>query len=160
MFQEFFKFLDNFIDNFDDIDTEEELSMLSFRLLNILKEELTENLTDDMAENEKIFDDIMKEPGLWNKIGEKIKKAIKNKKDLLKLLLYLSVLIGEFQKRLKQKQKEEKRYKDFDKIIKKYMKLIKEVLDNKDLDEIIRKKQIHELKKSMKKEIEYLERER
>jgi hypothetical protein len=160
MFQKFFDFIDTFIDGFDNINTEEELSVLSFKLLNILKEELTENLTDDMTENEKIFDDIMNEPGLWSKIGEKIKKAVKNKKELLKFLLYLSILINEFQKRLKQKQKEGKKYKDFDKIINKYMKLIKEVLDNKDLDETIRKKQIYELKKAMKKEIEYLEHDR
>lgn len=160
MFKKLFNAVDEFIDKFKDITQIEEMSKITINILQIIKDTLCENLSNDMEENEAIFDELMNEPGLWKKIGEKAKKAMKDKKQLLQFLLYISAIMNEFQNRLIQKRKEEKKYKEFNKIIKKYMELINEIIENKDLDEKIKEQNILKLKKSMEKEIRSLERDR
>ena len=160
MFKKLFIAVDEFIDKFKDITQIEEMSKITINILQIIKETLCLNLSDNMEENEVIFDELMKEPGLWKKIGEKAKKAMNDKKKLLQFLLYISAIMNEFQNRLIQKRKQEKKYKDFNKIIKKYMQFINEIIENKELTDIQKEENILKLKKSMEKEIKSLERDR
>ena len=113
-----------------------------------------------MEDNETIFDEIMREPGLWKSLGEKAKKAMKDKKALLQFLLYISAIMNEFQNRLLQKMKEERKYVEFNKIIKRYMELINETMENKELTEEQKENNILKLKKAMEKEIKCLGRDR
>ena len=75
MFQKLFSAVDEFIEKFKEITNIEELSKITINVLQIIKDTLCQNLTEDMEENEKIFDEIMHEPGLWKSLGEKAKKA-------------------------------------------------------------------------------------
>jgi len=68
--------------------------------------------------------------------------------------------MNEFQNRLIQKRKEEKKYGEFNKIIKKYMELINEIMENNELSEKQKEINIFKLKKSMEKEIKSLDRDR
>ena len=77
MFQKLFNKVDEFIDKFKEINSFDELSKITIDILQIIKETLCENLSEDMEDNEKIFDEIMHEPGLWKSLGEKAKKAMK-----------------------------------------------------------------------------------
>ena len=113
-----------------------------------------------MEKNEKIFDELMNEPGLWKSFGEKAKKAMKDKKSLLQFLLYISAIMNEFQNRLIQKRKEERKYKEFNKIIKKYMEIINEIMENSELADSQKEINILKLKKAMEKEIKSLDRDR
>lgn len=160
MFQKLFKKVDDFIDKFKEINSFEELSKITIDILQIIKETLCQNLSEDMEDNEKIFDEIMHEPGLWKLLGEKAKKAMKDKKALLQFLLYISAIMNEFQNRLIQKRKEEKKYSEFNKIIKKYMEFINEIMTNDELSDADKEKHILKLKKSMEKEIRALGRDR
>lgn len=160
MFQKLFDVVDNFIENFKTINSVEELSKITFNILKIIKDIFCETLSNDMEQNEKLFNEIMGIEGLWKKIGEKAKKAMKKKEELLKFLLYISAIMNEFQNRLKEKQREEKHAKEFDKIIQKYQKLLKEILENKNLDEKTREKSILELKKAMEYELKGFSLER
>lgn len=160
MFQKLFNKVDEFIDKFKEINSFDELSKITIDILQIIKETLCENLSEDMEDNEKIFDEIMHEPGLWKSLGEKAKKAMKEKKALLQFLLYISAIMNEFQNRLMQKIKEEKKYSEFNKIIKKYMELINEIMENKELSESQKETNILKLKKAMEKEIRSLGRDR
>ena len=74
----------------------------------------------EVLQNEKLFNELMGIEGLWKKIGEKAKKAMKEKDELLKFLLYISAIMNEFQNRLREKQREERHQKEFNKIIQKY----------------------------------------
>jgi len=160
MFQKLFDKIDEFIDNFKQINTIQELSKITLNVLQIIKDILTENLSPDMEQNEKLFNEIMGIENLWKKIGEKAKKAMKEKEELLKFLLYISAVMYEFQSRLRERQKQEKRMKEFSKIIQKYQKLLKEILENKNLDEKTREKSILELKKAMDRELNGFQLER
>lgn len=160
MFQKLFAKVDEFIENFKEINTFEELSKITINVLQIIKETLCQNLSEDMEDNEKIFDEIMREPGLWKALGEKAKKAMKEKKALLQFLLYISAIMNEFQNRLIQKMKEEKKYGEFNRIIKKYMNLINEIMEKEEFTEDEKEKNILKLKKSMEKEIRALGRDR
>ena len=160
MFQKLFSAVDEFIEKFKEITNIEELSKITINVLQIIKDTLCQNLTEDMEENEKIFDEIMHEPGLWKSLGEKAKKAMKDKKALLQFLLYISAIMNEFQNRLIQKRKEEKKYGEFNRIIKKYMELINEIVENKELPEEQKERNILKLKKAMEKEIRALGRDR
>ncbi|MBE5812388.1 MAG: hypothetical protein E7314_01880 [Clostridiales bacterium] len=160
MFEKLFDKVDKFIDKFQEINTFEELSKITIDILQTIKETLCENLSEDMQNNEQIFDEIMNQTGLWKLIGEKAKKAMKDKKALLQFLLYISAIMNEFQNRLIQKRKEEKKYGEFNKIIKKYMELINEIMENNELSEKQKEINIFKLKKSMEKEIKSLDRDR
>ena len=160
MFQKLFDVVDNFIENFKIINSVEELSKITLNVLKIIKDIFSETLTDDMEQNEKLFNEIMGIEGLWKKIGEKAKKAMKEKEELFKFLLYISAIMNEFQNRLREKQREEKHAKEFNRIIQKYQKLLKEILENKDLDEKTREKSILELKKAMERELKGFSLER
>lgn len=160
MFQKLFEKVDQFIDKFKEIDNFDELSKITIDILQIIKETLCQNLSEDMEDNEAIFDEIMHEPGLWKSLGEKAKKAMKDKKALLQFLLYISAIMNEFQNRLLQKMKEEKKYGEFNKIIKKYMELINQIMENKELTEEQKENNILKLKKAMEKEIKCLGRDR
>lgn len=160
MFQKLFEKVDQFIDKFKEIDNFDELSKITIDILQIIKETLCQNLSEDMEDNETIFDEIMREPGLWKSLGEKAKKAMKDKKALLQFLLYISAIMNEFQNRLLQKMKEERKYGEFNKIIKRYMELINETMENKELTEEQKENNILKLKKAMEKEIKCLGRDR
>ena len=160
MFQKLFDKIDDFIENFKQINTVQELSKITLDVLKIIKEIFIENLSPDMEQNEKLFNEIMGIEGLWKKIGEKAKKAMKEKEELLKFLLYISAIMNEFQNRLRERKKEERQMKNLDKIIKKYMKMIKEIFENKNLDEKTREKSILELKKAMERELKGFSLER
>jgi len=160
MFQKLFDLVDNFIENFKQLNNIEDLSKITLNTLKIIKEIFTETLTDDMEQNEKLFDELMGIKGLWKKIGEKAKKAMQEKEELLKFLLYVSAIMNEFQNRLKEKQRQERRIKNFNKIMQKYQKMLKEILENKDLDERTREKSIIELKKAMERELKGFQLER
>ena len=160
MFQKLFDTIDNFIENFKQINSVEELSKITLNVLKIIKDIFTETLSPDMEQNEKLFNEVMGIEGLWKKIGEKAKKAMKEKEELLKFLLYISAIMNEFQNRLREKQREEKHLKEFNRIIQKYQKLLKEILENKNLDEKTREKSIIELKKAMERELKGYQLER
>jgi len=160
MFQKLFNKVDEFIEKFKEINTFEELSKITIEVLQIIKETLCQNLSEDMEDNEKIFDEIMHEPGLWKSLGEKAKKAMRDKKALLQFLLYISAIMNEFQNRLMQKIKEERKYGEFNKIVKKYMELINEIMTKEELTEEQKEANILKLKKSMEKEIRALGRDR
>lgn len=160
MFQKLFDKIDKFVEDFKQINTEQELSKITLDVLKIIKEIFIETLSPDMEQNEKLFNDLMGVEGLWKKIGEKAKKAMKEKEELLKFLLYISAIMNEFQNRLRERRREEKRLKELDKIIKKYMQMIKEIFENKNLDEKTREKSILELKKSMERELKGFSLER
>ena len=102
MFNKLFAKINELIDKFSEVLTEEELTASAIEVLEIMEEELKENLTDDMEKNEEIFDETMNNPGLWKAIGKKIKKAIKNQNELLKMLLYASAVFAEFDRRNRQ----------------------------------------------------------
>ena len=160
MFQKLFNKVDEFIDKFKEINSFEELSKITIDVLQIIKETLCQNLTENMEDNEKTFDELMQEPGLWKSLGDKAKKAMKDKKTLLQFLLYISAIMNEFQNRLRQKQKEERKYGEFNKIIKKYMQLINEIMEKEELNEEQKEINILKLKKAMEKEIKALGRDR
>jgi len=160
MFQKLFDKVEEFINKFKEINTFEELSKITIDVLQIIKDTLCQNLNENMEENEKTFDELMNEPGLWKSLGEKAKKAMKDKKALLQFLLYISAIMNEFQNRLIQKRKEEKQYGEFNKIIKKYMQLINEIMEKDELTEDQKETSILKLKKSMEKEIKALGRDR
>jgi len=160
MFQKLFDTIDNFIENFKQINSVEELSKITLNVLKIIKDIFTETLSPDMEQNENLFNEVMGIEGFWKKIGEKAKKAMKEKEELLKFLLYISAIMNEFQNRLREKQREEKHLKEFNRIIQKYQKLLKEILENKNLDEKTREKSIIELKKAMERELKGYQLER
>jgi len=160
MFNKLFSKINELIDKFSVILSEEELTASAIEVLKIMEEELKENLTDDMEKNEEIFDETMNNPGLWKSIGRKIKKAIKNQNELLKMLLYASAIFAEFDRRNRQKRKEEKKAKEFDKIIKKYLAQIIEIEKNPEIPQDMKQKQIRDIKKMMEKVMKSLERDR
>lgn len=160
MFNKLFAKINELVDKFSEILTEEELTASAIEVLEIMEEELKENLTEDMEKNEEIFDETMNNPGLWKSIGKKIKKAIKNQNELLKMLLYASAVFAEFDRRNRQKRKEEKKSKEFDKIIKKYLAQIIEIEKNPDIPQDMKEKQIKDIKKLMEKIMKSLEHDR
>jgi len=160
MFNKLFSKINELIDKFSVILSEEELTASAIEVLKIMEEELKENLTDDMEKNEEIFDETMNNPGLWKTIGKKIKKAIKNQNELLKMLLYASAIFAEFDRRNRQKRKEEKKAKEFDKIMKKYLAQIIEIEKNPEIPQDMKQKQIRDIKRLIEKVMKSLEHDR
>lgn len=153
MFRKLFDKIDELIDKFNEITNLDEIAM---QILHLIEEVFKENFSEDMEENEKLFDEIMQHEGFWKTLGKKLKKAIKDKEEFLKQLLYISTIMAEFERRYREKQKSLKKSKEIEKIIKKYAKYIQEVIANKKLDKATLEKTIKELRQSMEKEIKSL----
>lgn len=158
MFQKLFDKIDEIIDKFSEI-TNLDLGEIAFQILHLIDEALSENFSEDMEENEKLFDEIMQHQGFWKSLGKKLKKAIKDKEEFLKQLLYIATIMAEFERRYKEKQKSLKKNKEIEKIIKKYTKYIQEALKNKNLSKDDLEKTLKEIRYSMEKEIRYVSME-
>lgn len=149
MFKKLLKKVDEFIENFNNITNLEQVAM---EALNIINEIFSEKKI-----NEKTFDEIMQIQGLWRNIGEKLKKSLKNKEELLKQLLYICTIMTEFEKRYKTRQKEQRKDKELKKIIDKYSKYIKEISENQNLSQEQKNVEIKKMRIAMEKEIKELD---
>jgi len=150
MFRKLFDKIDELIDKFNELTNLDEIAI---QILHLIEQVFTENFSEDMAENEKIFDEVMQQEGFWKTLGKKLKKAIKNKEEFLKQLLYIATIMAEFERRYRQKQKGLRKNKEIEKIIKKYTRYMKEAIENKNLDKETLEKTLKELRISMEKEI-------
>lgn len=150
MFHKLFDKIDELIDKFNELTNLDEIAI---QILHLIEQAFTENFSEDMAENEKIFDEVMQQEGFWKTLGKKLKKAIKNKEEFLKQLLYIATIMAEFERRYRQKQKGLRKNKEIEKIIKKYTRYMKEAIENKSLDKETLEKTLKELRISMEKEI-------
>lgn len=149
MFKKLLKKVDEFIENFNNITN---LEQVAIEALNIINEIFSEKKI-----NEKTFDEIMQIQGLWRNIGEKLKKSLKNKEELLKQLLYICTIMTEFEKRYKARQKEQRKDKELKKIIDKYSKYIKEISENQNLSQEQKNAEIKKMRVAMEKEIKELD---
>ncbi len=156
MFQKLFDKIDEFIDKFNEITN---LEQIAVDMLNLIKKTFEENISEDKEVYEKTFDEIMQKEGFWKSIGEKMKKAIKSKEELLKYLLYVSAIMNEFQKRYIAREKEDKKDKELNKIIEKYSKLIKEISENKNLSKDQINEEVRIYRNKMQREIKNLDKD-
>jgi len=150
MFRKLFAKIDELIDKFNELTNLDEIAI---QILHLIEEAFTNNFSEDMAENEKLFDEIMQHTGFWKTLGKKLKKAIKDKEEFLKQLLYIATIMAEFERRYREKQRGLRKSKEIEKIIKKYTKYIQEAIQNKNLDKATLEKTIKDLRKSMEREI-------
>ena len=149
MFKKLFSKIDEIIEKFNEITNLEEIA------IEVLK--IIDNAFDDHGLDEKLFDEVMGKSGLWKSIGKKLKKALKDKEEFLKQLLYICALMNEFDRKYRIRQKEQRKDKEMKKIIEKYTKYIKELSENKNLSPEQKNKEIKKMRESMEKEIKELE---
>jgi len=149
MFKKLFSKIDEIIEKFNEITNLEEIA------IEVLK--IIDNAFDDHKLNEKLFDEVMGKPGLWKSIGKKLKKALKDKEEFLKQLLYICAIMNEFDRKYRIRQKEQRKDKDMKKIIEKYTKYIKELSENKNLSPEHKNNEIKKMRENMEREIKELE---
>lgn len=149
MFKKLLIKVDEFIDNFNKITNLEEIAI---EVLNIITEVFNKKNID-----EKFFDEIMQIPGLWKSIGEKLKKSLKSKEELLKQLLYICTIMNEFERRYKAKQKNQRKDKEVKKIIEKYSRYIKEISESTALSKEVKNVEIKKMRVAMEREINELD---
>lgn len=156
MFQKLFDKIDEFIDKFNEVTN---LEKIAVDVLDLIKKTFEENISGDKDVCEKTFDEVMQKEGFWKSIGEKMKKAIKSKEELLKYLLYVSAIMNEFQRRYIAREKEGKKDKELNKIIEKYSKLIKEISENKNLSREQINEEVRICRDKMQREIRSLDKD-
>lgn len=156
MFDKLFKKIDEFIEKINEITN---LEQIAIEILQLINEAFNINVSNDSALNEKTFDDIMQKEGLWKNIGKKLKKSLKSKEEFLKQLLYIYIIMTEFEKRYKEHQKTNNKDKETKKIIEKYTKKIKEILENIELSKEYKNEEIRRIRAVMEKEIKALDME-
>jgi len=149
MFKKLFSKIDEIIEKFNEITNLEEIA------IEVLK--IIDNAFDDHKLNEKLFDEVMGKPGLWKSIGKKLKKALKDKEEFLKQLLYIYVIMTEFERRYRARQKVSRKDKDTQKIIEKYTKEIKDVSENQEFSQEYKNEEIKRIRTVMEKEIKALD---
>ncbi len=154
MFKKLFSKIDNFIENFNQVTN---LEQVAIDILHLIEQAFTSNISENKEVNEKTFDEIMNKPGLWKSIGQKLKKALKNKEEFLKQLLYICALMNEFERRYRARQKEDRKDKDIKKIIEKYSQKIKEISENPDFSQEYKNDEIKKIRLAMEKEIKSLD---
>lgn len=156
MFQKLFDKIDEFIDKFNEVTN---LEKIAVDVLDLIKKTFEENISEDKDVCEKTFDEVMQKEGFWKSIGEKMKKAIKSKEELLKYLLYVSAIMNEFQRRYIAREKEGKKDKELNKVIEKYSKLIKEISENKNLSREQINEEVRICRDKMQREIRSLDKD-
>jgi len=156
MFKKLFSKIDDFIEKFNEITN---LEQIAIEVLQLIENAFSNHFSNDMELNEKIFDETMQKAGLWKSIGEKLKKALKNKEEFLKQLLYICAIMNEFERRYRARQKANRRDKEMNKIIEKYTKEIKEISENSELPQEYKNNEIKKLRMAMEKEIKELDLE-
>ena len=156
MFKKLFDKIDSFIEKFNEVTN---LEQIAIEVLHLIENAFIDNISSDMDRNEKTFDEIMQKPGLWKSIGQKLKKALKDKEEFLKQLLYICAIMNEFERRYRARQKSNRKDKEMNKIIEKYTKDIKEISENSELSQEYKNDEIKKLRMAMEKEIKELDLE-
>jgi len=156
MFKKLFNKIDSIIEKFNEITNLEEIAI---EVLHLIENAFSDHISNNMEENEKLFDETMQKNGLWKSIGQKLKKSLKSKEELLKQLLYICAIMNEFDRRYRIRQKETRKDKEMNKIIEKYTKKIKEISEMPDLSQDYKNEEIKKLRIAMEKEIKSLDLE-
>lgn len=156
MFKKLFAKIDDFISKFNEVTN---LEQFAIEVLHLIEEAFYTNISSDKELNEKTFDEIMGKNGLWKSIGSKLKKALKDKEELLKQLLYICILMNEFEKRYRARQKSNRKEKEVQKIIEKYTQKIKEISENLEFSQEYKNDEIKKIRATMEKEIKELDLE-
>jgi len=154
MFSKLFEKIDEFIENFNEITN---LEQIAIEVLQLINNAFSSNISEDMETSEKIFDEVMQKEGIWKSIGKKLKKALKDKEEFLKQLLYIYVIMTEFERRYRARQKVSRKDKDTQKIIEKYTKEIKDVSENQEFSQEYKNEEIKRIRTVMEKEIKALD---
>ena len=156
MFKKLFSKIDSVIEKFNEITN---LEQIAIEVLQLIETAFSINISDDIEQSEKVFDETMQKPGLWKSLGQKLKKALKDKEEFLKQLLYICIIMNEFERRYRSRQKANRRDKEMNKIIEKYTKEIKEISENPEFPQEYKNDEIKKLRMAMEKEIKELELE-
>jgi len=156
MFAKLFEKIDEFIEKFNEITN---LDQIAIEVLQLINNAFNANISEDKEICEKTFDEIMQKEGLWKSIGQKLKKALKSKEEFLKQLLYIYVMMTEFERRYRARQKVNRKDKDTKKIIEKYTKQIKEISENPNFSQEYKNQEIKRIRAIMEKEIKALDLE-
>ena len=77
MFRKLFDKIDELIDKFNELTNLDEIAI---QILHLIEQAFTENFSEDMAENEKLFDEIMQHAGFGKRLVKNLKKRLKIKK--------------------------------------------------------------------------------
>lgn len=154
MFKKLFEKIDEFIEKFNEVTN---LEQVAIEILQLINQAFNVNISKDIEISEKTFDEIMQKEGLWKSIGQKLKKALKNKEEFLKQLLYIYVIMTEFERRYRARQKTNRKDKDTKKIIEKYTKEIKDVSENQEFSQEYKNEEIKRIRSVMEKEIKALD---
>ena len=154
MFKKLFSKIDEFIEKFNEITN---LEQVAIEILHLINDAFGKNISNDKDVCEKTFDEIMQKEGLWKSIGQKLKKALKDKEEFLKQLLYIYVMMTEFERRHKARQRVNRKDKNTQKIIEKYTKEIKEISENPDFSQEYKNSEIKRIRSIMEKEIKSLD---
>lgn len=156
MFKKLFDKIDDFIEKFNEISN---LEQFAIEVLHLIENAFFDNISNNRELNEKMFDEIMQKPGLWKSIGQRLKKALKDKEAFLKQLLYIFMIMSEFERRYRTRQKSNRKDKETNKIIEKYTKEIKEISENPDFSQEYKNDEIKKIRATMEKEIKALDLE-
>jgi len=156
MFKKLFEKIDDFIEKFNEVTN---LEQIAIDVLHLIENAFLAHISNNMDQNEKIFDEIMQKQGLWKSIGQKLKKALKDKEEFLKQLLYICAIMNEFDRRYRARQKANRKDKEMNKIIEKYTKEIKEISENPELPQEYKNEEIKKIRATMEKEIKALDLE-
>jgi len=156
MFKKLFAKIDDFIEKFNETTN---LEQIAIEVLHLIENAFSDNISVKPEVSEKIFDEIMQKPGLWKSIGQKLKKALKNKEEFLKQLLYICAIMNEFERRYRVRQRSNRKDKEMNKIIEKYTKEIAEISEDPELSQEYKNEKIKEIRSAMEKEIKSLDLE-
>ena len=156
MFKNLFNKIDSFIEKFNEITNLEEIAI---EVLHLIETAFSNHISNNMELNEKLFDEVMQKPGLWKSIGQKLKKALKDKEEFLKQLLYICAIMNEFDRRYRARQKANRKDKEMNKIIEKHTKEIKEISEKTDISQEYKNEEIKKIRANMEKEIKALDLE-
>ncbi len=154
MFKKLFDKIDEFIEKFNEVTN---LDQIAIEILQLIEKTFSENISKDKSLNEKTFDEIMQKPGLWKSIGQRLKKALKDKEEFLKQLLYICAVINEFERRYRARERLSRKDKEINKIIEKYAKEISEISENPDFSQEYKNEEIKKVRANMEKEIKSLD---
>jgi len=156
MFKKLFNKVDSFIEKFNELINLEEIAI---EVLHLIENAFSDHISNDMEENEKIFDEIMQKEGLWKSLGKKLKKALKDKEVFLKQLLYICAIMNEFERRYRARQRSNRKDKEINKIIEKHTKKITEISENMEFSQEYKNEEIKKRRAAMEKEIKNLDLE-
>ena len=156
MFKKLFDKIDSFIEKFNEITNLDEIAI---EVLHLIENAFSDHISNNKELNEKMFDEIMQKPGLWKSLGQKLKKALKDKEEFLKQLLYICAVMNEFDRRYRARQRTNRKDKEMNKIIEKYTKEIKEISENPEFSQEYKNEEIKKIRANMEKEIKELDLE-